>query len=130
MENLDPYLDRFSESGKRVLESALDETRRRNQHVVSPEHIIYALMVEETDLFNATMQNLSIEPQNIRLAVEKRLQNSPRHMGKRLRIAPETTEIFKHAMHKARSENRWFIETSDICFVLATDKYNLLDNIL
>ncbi len=63
MENLDPYLERFSESGRRVLEGALNETRRREQHYISPEHIVYALMTEETELFNATMHNLSIDPQ-------------------------------------------------------------------
>lgn len=40
MENLDPYLDKFDESGKRVLESSLGETRRREQHFISPEHIL------------------------------------------------------------------------------------------
>ncbi len=62
MENLEPYLDKFSESGRRILESALNETRRRDQHFISPEHILYALMGEETDLFNATMNKLSIDP--------------------------------------------------------------------
>ncbi len=130
MENLESYLDKFSESGKRVLESALNETRRREQHFISPEHILYALMIEETDLFNAAMHHLSIDPQDIRLAVEKRLENSRRHTGNGFRIAPETTEIFKYSMDKARSENRRIIEASDMCFVLATDKYSLLDDIL
>ncbi len=130
MENLEPYLDRFNESGKRVLEGALNETRRRDQYYVSPEHILYALMTEETELFNATMHNLSIDPQDIRVAVEKRLENSYRHTGKNLRIAPETTEIFKYSMDKARSEGRRTIEASDVCFALATDKYSSLENIL
>ncbi|MDQ3711569.1 MAG: hypothetical protein M3388_05055 [Acidobacteriota bacterium] len=130
MENLDPYLDKFSESGRHILEGALDETRRREQYYVSPEHILYVLMTEETDLFDATMHNLSFDPQDIRLAVEKRLENSYRHTGKNFRIAPETTEIFKYSMDKARSEGRRTIEVSDMCFVFVTDKYNLLDDIL
>ncbi len=130
MENLDPYLDKFDESGKRVLESSLDEARRREQHFISPEHILYALMTEETELFNATMHNLSIDPQDIRVAVEKRLKNSYRHTGRGFRIAPDTTEIFKYSMDRARSEGRRTIEASDMCFALATDKYNLLENIL
>lgn len=130
MENLDPYLDKFDESGKRVLESSLDETRRREQHFVSPEHILYALMTEETELFNATMHNLSIDPQDIRVAVEKRLENSYRHTGKGFRIAPDTTEIFKYSMDRARSQGRRIIAASDMCFALATDRYSLMENIL
>jgi len=123
-------LDKFSESGRRILEGALDETRRREQYYVSPEHILYVLMTEETDLFDVTMHNLSFDSQDIRLAVEKRLENSYRHTGKNFRIPPETTEIFKYSMDKARSEGRRTIEASDMCFVFATDKYILLDDIL
>ncbi len=130
MKNPDSYLEKFSESGRRILEGALDETRRREQYYVSPDHILYALMTEESDLFDATIRNHSINPQDIRLTVEKRLENSRRHTGKGFRIAPETTEIFKYSMDKARSEGRRTIEASDICFVFATDKSNVLDDSL
>ncbi len=130
METLEPYLDKFSESGRRVLESSFDETCRREQQCISPEHILFALMTEETELFDATMQNLAIDPQDIRAAVEKRLENSYRHTGSGFRIAPDTTEIFKYSMDKARSEGRRIIDASDMCFALATDKYNLLETIL
>ena len=130
MENPDTYLEKFSESGRHILERALDETRRREQYYVSPEHILYALMTEETDLFDATMHNLSLDPQQIRLSVEKRLENSRRHTGKGFRIGPKTTEIFKYAMDKARSKGHRTIEAGDICFVFATNEPNLLDDTL
>lgn len=130
MENLDAYLDKFSESGRRILEGTLDETRRREQNHISPEHILYLLMTEETDLFDATMRNLSFDPQDVRLAVEKRLENSYRYIGKGFRIAPDTMEIFKYSIDRARSKGRRTIEASDMCFVFATDKYNLLNDIL
>lgn len=130
MEDLEPYLDKFSESGRRILKSALNETRHRDQNYILPEHILYALMEEETDLFNTTMRNLSIDPEDIRLAVEKRLENSPQHTGKNFSVAPETTEIFKYSMDRARSEGRRTIEASDICSVLAANKYSLLNDIL
>lgn len=130
MEDLEPYLDRFSESGRRVLEGALDETRRRSQHFISPEHILHALMGEEAELFNATMYDLSIDPQDIQLAVEKRLENSRQHPGRGFRIAPETTEIFKYSMDRARCQNRRVIEAIDILYALTTNKINLLNDIL
>ena len=128
MGNPDSYLEKFSESGRRILEGALDETRRREQYYVSPEHILYALIREETDLFDAAIRNLLLDPQEIRLDVEKRLEISRRHTGKGFCIAPETTEIFKYAMDKARSEDRRTFAASDICFVFATDKPNILDD--
>ena len=57
MADIDAYKDKFSESGQRVLEVALDESRRRDQNYVATEHILHALANEEADLFNATMRD-------------------------------------------------------------------------
>jgi ATP-dependent Clp protease ATP-binding subunit ClpA len=130
MENLARYFNSFSESGRRILKNSLAETQRRNQHLISPEHILYALIKEEPELFNATMLKHSIDPQEIRLAIEKRLENSHTHTGEGFEVAPETTDIFKHSIDKARAENRRAIEASDICHTLATWKFNLLEDIL
>ena len=82
MTDLDAYKDKFSESGKRVLENALGESRRREQNFVSIEHILFALAEEENELFNATMRDLTIDPRSVRLSIEKRLENSRQHIGK------------------------------------------------
>lgn len=130
MTDLEAYKDKFSDSGKRVLENALSESRRRDQNFISIEHILYALADEETDLFNSTMRDLSIDPRSVRLSVEKRLQNSRQHTGKGFRIAPETTELFKRSMDRARSQGRRVIEASDIFYVQTTDERSLLIDIL
>ena len=130
MENLARYFNNFSESGRRVLESSLAETQRRKQNLISPEHIVYALIKEEPELFNATMLKHSIDIEQVRLAVEKRLENSPKHTGEGFDLAPEATDIFKYSIDKARAETRRTIEASDICHILATWKVNLLEDIL
>jgi len=130
MENLARYFNSFSESGRRILESSLAETQQRKQHLISPEHILYALIKEEPELFNATMLKHSIDPQEVRLAVEKRLENSPKHTGEGFDVAVYTTEIFKYSIDKARAEGRRTIEASDICHILATWKFDLLEDIL
>lgn len=130
MKDLAPYLNNFSESGKRVLESSYNETRRREQYFIAPEHILYALMKEESELFNATMHEFLINPQKIQIAVEKRLENIPQQPREDILIAPDTTDIFRYSMEKARSEGRRTIEAKDICYILATAKYDLLKDIL
>jgi hypothetical protein len=131
MADLDAYLDKFSDSGKRILQAALSDTHLRNQHFITPEHILSALIVEENDLFNETMQNLSIDPSVIQLAVMKRLKQSHQQdKGAGFRLSPEATEIFKYSMDRARSQHRRIIDAEDICFVLAVNKITLLDDIL
>lgn len=130
MEDLEAYQDKFSESGKRILESALNEARKRQQNFISPEHLLYVLIIKEPELFELKMKQFSLNPKEVRSAVEKRLENSRQHIGQGFRIAPETTEIFKFSMDRARSQGRRIIDAEDIISVFLTVKKDLFDNIL
>jgi ATP-dependent Clp protease ATP-binding subunit ClpA len=130
MADIDAYKDKFSESGRRVLETALDESRKRDQNYVSIEHILHAVAREEDDLFTSTMRDLAVDPRSVKLLIEKRLENGRQHTGKGFRIAPETTELFKRAMDRARSQGRRVIDGSDIFYVLSNDERSLLNDVL
>jgi ATP-dependent Clp protease ATP-binding subunit ClpC len=130
MADIDAYKDKFSESGRRVLETALDESRRRDQNYVSIEHILHAVASEEEDLFTSTMRDLAVDPRSVKLLIEKRLENGRQHAGKGFRIAPETTELFKRAMDRARSQGRRVIDGSDIFYVLSNDERSVLNDVL
>ncbi|MBA3765513.1 MAG: ATP-dependent Clp protease ATP-binding subunit [Acidobacteria bacterium] len=119
MIDLGAYKDKFSESGQRILEHALSESRRRDQNYVSVEHILNALTDEEADLFNATMRDLRLDPHAARLLIEKRLEMSRQHVGKGFKIAPDTTDLFKRAMERARAQGRKTIEATDIFTALS-----------
>jgi ATP-dependent Clp protease ATP-binding subunit ClpA len=130
MADIDAYKDKFSESGRRVLETALDESRRRDQNYVSIEHILHAVAREEDDLFTSTMRDLAVDPRSVKLLIEKRLDSTRQHTGKGFRIAPETTELFKRAMDRARSQGRRVIDGSDIFYVLSNDERSILNDVL
>jgi ATP-dependent Clp protease ATP-binding subunit ClpA len=104
MADIDAYKDKFSESGKRVLETALDESKKRDQNYITIEHILHAIAREEDDLFSSTMRDLAVDPRSVKLLIEKRMESGRQHSGKGYRIAPETTELFKRAMDRARSQ--------------------------
>jgi ATP-dependent Clp protease ATP-binding subunit ClpC len=119
MIDLGAYKDKFSESGQRILENALGESRRRDQNYVSVEHILNALATEEADLFNATMRDLRLDPLAVKIMIEKRLEMSRQHVGKGFKIAPDTTDLFKRAMERARAQGRKTIEATDIFTALS-----------
>ena len=101
MVDLGSYKDKFGDSGQRILEHALNESRRRDQNFVSVEHILQALTIEEPDMFNSAMRELSLDPVVVKMAIEKRLTNSrQQHVGKGFRIGPDTTDLFKRAMNE------------------------------
>src|SRR5438270_4186204 len=119
MVDLGAYKDKFGDSGQRVLEQALGESKRRDQNYITVEHIINALAKEEPDLFNSTVRSLSIEPDAVTGVISRRLDNARQHVGKGFRIAPDTTDLFKRAMERARARGRKTIESTDIFEVLS-----------
>jgi ATP-dependent Clp protease ATP-binding subunit ClpC len=130
MIDLGAYKDKFSDSGQRILEGALNESRRRDQNYVAVEHILKALADEEADLFNATMRDLAVDPHSVRGMIEKRLEMSRQHVGKGFRIAPDTTDLFKRAMERARAQGRKTIEATDIFTALSQDERGLFVEVL
>src|SRR2546423_1297757 len=114
MADLEAYKDKFGDSGQRVLQNAMNESKRRDQNYVAVEHIISGLSKEEPDLFNTTMRNLALDPLTVARAIEDRLDSGRQHVGKGFRVAPDTTELFKRAMERARSRGRKTIEATDI----------------
>ncbi|HEU4796297.1 MAG TPA: AAA family ATPase, partial [Pyrinomonadaceae bacterium] len=122
MVDLGSYKDKFGDSGQRILEHALNESRRRDQNFVSVEHILQALTVEEPDMFNSAMRELSLDPVVVKMAIEKRLGSSrQQHVGKGFRIGPDTTDLFKRAMERARRQGRKTIEATDIFEALSSN---------
>src|SRR6185312_11426190 len=115
MVDLGAYKDKFGETGQRILEHALTESRRRDQNYVSVEHIVEALIHEEPEMFNSTVRELSVDPAQVKMAIDKRLEGTrQQHLGKGFRIAPDTTDLFKRSMERARTHGRKVIEATDI----------------
>ena len=115
MVDLGSYKDKFGESGQRILEHALSESRQRDQNFVAVEHILEALMHEEPDMFNSAMRELSLDPITVKIAIDRRLDTTrQQHVGKGFRISPDTTDLFKRAMERARTQGRKTIEATDI----------------
>ncbi|HYN83642.1 MAG TPA: ATP-dependent Clp protease ATP-binding subunit [Pyrinomonadaceae bacterium] len=131
MVDLGTYKDRFAESGQRVFEHALSESRRRDQNYIAVEHILNALASEEADLFNSMMRDLALDPRSVKIAVEKRLDNTRfQHVNKGVRIAPETIELFKKAMERARAQGRKTIEATDLFMALSQDERSVFVGVL
>ena len=130
MADIEAYKDKFSDSGRKVLDSALDDSKKRDQNYVSVEHILQAITDEESELFNDTMRDLTVDPRSVKLLIEKRVESGEQHEGKGFRIAPETTDLFRRSMDRARSKGRRIIDASDIFYVLSTDEQSILNEIL
>src|SRR5918997_189120 len=130
MIDLGQYKDKFGDSGQRILEHALNESRRRDQNYVSIEHILHGFATQEADLFNQTMRDLHVDPRMVKMSIEKKLDSGRQHIGKGFKIAPDTTDLFKRAMERARAQGRKTIEATDIFTALSQDERGLFVEVL
>ncbi len=131
MIDLGTYKDRFAESGQRIFESAVQDSRRRDQNYIAVEHILNALAIEEADLFNNMMRDLSLDPRSVKVMIEKRLEAARyQNVNKGIRIAPETIDLFKRAMERARAQGRKTIEATDLFMALSQDERSVFVNLL
>ncbi|MDQ3088926.1 MAG: ATP-dependent Clp protease ATP-binding subunit, partial [Acidobacteriota bacterium] len=78
----------------------------------------------------STMRDLAVDPRSVKLLIEKRLEAGRQHTGSGYKIAPETTDLFKRSMDRARSQGRRVIEASDLFYVLSNDERSLLNDVL
>jgi ATP-dependent Clp protease ATP-binding subunit ClpA len=120
MKNLAVYQDKFAESGLKVFEHAIEESRRRNQNYVFLGHILVALAAEDGGSFKYQLGKLranhglmaDVVPADE--AVEKILELSPKHEGEGIRIGPDTKKFLRRAIKIARANRREKIEAADL----------------
>src|ERR1044071_9492213 len=131
MTDLGTYKDRFAESGLRIFERAVRDAQQRDQNYVAVEHILNALASEEADLFNAMMRDLALDPRSVKVLIEKRLEAARyQNVQKNIRIAPETIDLFKRAMERARAQGRKTIEATYLFMALSQDERSIFVNVL
>jgi ATP-dependent Clp protease ATP-binding subunit ClpA len=120
MTSLGFYQDRFDESGLRVFEYAVAESRRRKQNHVSLGHVLLAMAAEDGGTFKYHLKRMraahQLEPESVAVEVrlDKILEYSPKYDGRGVRIGPDTIRFFRRAMKVARSNGREKIASADL----------------
>jgi ATP-dependent Clp protease ATP-binding subunit ClpA len=114
VEDFDIAPSKIGESAQRVVDRAVEETRRRDHALLTNEHIFLAFAQVEWDTFAQVMRDLELNPHEILQALEEQLHVLPASTGRELRVAPATKLVFKLAFHQASRAGRQSIESSDL----------------
>jgi ATP-dependent Clp protease ATP-binding subunit ClpA len=114
MEDFDIAPSKIGESAQRVVDRALEESRRRDHALVTNEHVFLAFAQVEWDTFSQVMSELSLNPHEVLHALEAHLGSLRTVTGRELRVAPATKLVFKLAFHQASRAGRQTIESSDL----------------
>jgi ATP-dependent Clp protease ATP-binding subunit ClpA len=104
----------MAESAQRVVDRAIEESRRRDHALLTNEHVFLAFAQVEWDMFSQVMRDLDLNPHQILQALEEHLKMVPALGGRELRVAPATKLLFKLAFHHASRAGRQSIESVDL----------------
>ena len=106
VDDFDIAQSKIGESAQRVVDRAVEESRRRDHALLTNEHIFLAFAQVEWDTFSQVMRDLELNPHEILQALEEHLQVLPTFSGRELRVAPATKLVFKLAFHQASRAGR------------------------
>ena len=124
MDALDIAPDKIGESAQRVMDRAVEESRRREHAIVANEHLFLALAQVEWDTFSRVMQDLEVNPHLILDALEEHLQLLPTLPALELRLAPTTKTVFDVAFLRARGAGRT-LASSDLFSALLEESHGV-----
>jgi ATP-dependent Clp protease ATP-binding subunit ClpA len=106
--------NKIGESAQRVVNRAIEECRRREQALLSNEHIFLAFAQADWDTFSQVMCDLELNPHEILHSLEEHLRTLPTLSGREACIAQETKLVFKLALLHASRAGRQTVESSDL----------------
>ena len=124
MDDFDVAPDKIGESAQRVMNRAVEETRRREHAIVANEHLFLALAQVEWDTFSHVMQDLEVNPHVILDALDEHLELLPTRSGRELRVAPNTKLVFELAFNRASRDGRT-IESSDLFSAILEESHGV-----
>ncbi len=114
MDDFDIAQSKIGSSAQRVVDRAIEESRRRDHNQLTTEHIFLGFAQVEWDTFAQVMSDLELNPHDVLHGLEEQLKQVTTIAGGDLRVAPETKLAFKLAYHQASRAGRQVVEASDL----------------
>ena len=124
MDDLDIALDKIGESAQRVMDRAVEESRRREHAIVANEHLFLALAQVEWDTFSHVVQDLEGNPHGVLDALEEHLQLLPTLSECERCLAPTTKIALDRAFLRASGAGR-AVASSDLFAAILEESHGV-----
>jgi len=104
----------LTERAQRVLQLSQEEARRLGHDVVGTEHLLLGLVGEGQGIAARALQNLGINLDNVRQAVESMVGRGDPERVRMLTLTPRAKKVLELAMAEARQLGQGYIGTEHI----------------
>jgi ATP-dependent Clp protease ATP-binding subunit ClpC len=113
--------DRFTKRARRVLTNAQEEARRLNHRYIGTEHILLGLVSEEGGVAMRVLQELDIEPEQVRSAIERTVGKGTRPTFAQPTLTPRTKRVIEISVDEARKMGHHYIGTEHLLLGLVQE---------
>ena len=128
--DLDIASSKIGDSAQRVIDRAIEASRRREHALLANEHLFIAFAQVEWDVFAQIMRDSDLNPHQILGAVEDRLGRMACIPGREPEVPPQTKLIFRLALHCATRAGRAAIASVDIMAAMLEESQGATASIL
>jgi ATP-dependent Clp protease ATP-binding subunit ClpC len=128
--DLDIASSKIGDSAQRVIDRAIEASRRREHALLANEHLFIAFAQVEWDLFAQIMRDSDLNPHQILGAVEERLGRMASVPGREPEVPPQTKLIFRLALHCATRAGRAAIAAVDIMAAMLEESQGATASVL
>ena len=107
VDGLDIPVSKISDAVRRIIDRAIDESRRRDHALLTSEHLFLAFAQVKWTLFAAAMRDVGLNPHTILQAIEEHLRALPPGVRGELRVTPPAKLVCKRALQHANRRAVW-----------------------
>lgn len=125
MIELDGFKERLTPKGLKVLEAAVEESKRRQHYYLGVEHIFLSFAIVEGTFFREVMSDLNLDANQVVSFLNDHLNISRQYIGVGLKIPPTTKTIFKLAWEEAQRCGRDEIDSTDLLIAIFQESHSL-----
>ncbi|MBI5047668.1 MAG: ATP-dependent Clp protease ATP-binding subunit [Deltaproteobacteria bacterium] len=125
MIELDGFKQRLTPKGLKVLETAIEESKKRQHYYLGVEHIFISFAIVEEAFFRDIMSDLNLDASQVVQFLNDHLNVSRQYIGIGLKIPPTTKTIFKLAWEEAQRCGRDEIDATDFLIAIFQESHSL-----
>ena len=118
VDDLDISAGRLTESAKRVMDRAVEDSRRRGHSLLTSAHVFLAVAQADWELFAQAMRQAALNPHSVLRTIDEHLRRIPSLTGHDMRLCPTTKRVCKLALHRAARAGHWGVEAVDVLIAL------------
>jgi ATP-dependent Clp protease ATP-binding subunit ClpB len=114
--------DKLTHKGQEAVQRAQEIARERENQRLEPMHLLVALLDDDQAVVRALLQQLGVDPGQIRRAAEGGLDSLPRVTGGEMTMGPDLNKVFEAAQAEADRLKDQFVSVEHLLLGLTKVK--------